>query len=73
MYSTPPIIDFSRFLTGSAEDRKQVASEVDHALKTVGFFFLQNHGISQSRIANCFNWVRLSFLSLSLRALNLHK
>ena len=53
MLSTLPTIDFSRFLTGSIEDRRRVASEVDDALKTAGSFQLQNHGIPQRKIDEC--------------------
>jgi non-haem dioxygenase in morphine synthesis N-terminal len=55
MYSTLPVIDFGRFLAGSTKDRKLIASEVDHALKTVGFFYIRNYDIPQSRINNCFD------------------
>jgi isopenicillin N synthase-like dioxygenase len=55
MYSTLPVIDFGRFLAGSTKDRKLIAFEVDHALKTVGFFYIRNYDIPQSRINNCFN------------------
>jgi isopenicillin N synthase-like dioxygenase len=51
------VIDFTRFSKGSIQDRKQIASEVDDAFKTTGFFFIQNHGISQSRIDACFRQV----------------
>ncbi|KAH8701242.1 hypothetical protein GQ44DRAFT_632271 [Phaeosphaeriaceae sp. PMI808] len=46
MRSNIPTIDFGRFRTGSATDREKVASEFDAALSSVGFFHLQNHGIS---------------------------
>lgn len=59
MYSTLPVIDFGRFCTGSSEERMHTASEVDAALKTVGFFFLKNHGIPQSEIDASFNEVSL--------------
>ena len=57
MESSLPEIDFSRFRTGSDGDRREIASQVDQALKTVGFFTLRNHGIPQSRIDDCFAWV----------------
>jgi isopenicillin N synthase-like dioxygenase len=70
MYLTLPAIDFGRFLAGSTEDRKQIASEVDHALKTIGFFYIRNYSIPQSRIDNCFDWVSQL---LYLRTLYLQK
>ena len=57
MYSKIPTIDFSRFLNGSIQDRQKTVQEVDNALRTVGFFYLRNHGISQGKIDTCFEWV----------------
>ncbi len=57
MYATLPVIDFGHFCTGSIEDRKRTASEVDDALRTVGFFYLQNHGISKTSVDACFESV----------------
>jgi hypothetical protein len=59
MYSTLPVIDFGNFCTGSIEDRKRIASEIDHALGTVGFFYLLNHGISKTSVDACFESVGL--------------
>ena len=52
-----PVVDFSRFLDGSSSERLQTVREVDHALRTVGSFRLVKHGISLSKIDNCFEWV----------------
>jgi isopenicillin N synthase-like dioxygenase len=58
MYPSIPSIDFSGF-HGSVRDRQQVASEIDNALSTIGFFYLINHGIEQHKIDAYFEWVSL--------------
>lgn len=60
MYPEIPAIDFRRFLAGSIWDRQRVASEVDNALGSVGFFYLINHGIDQGTIDTYFDWVSCS-------------
>ncbi|CEJ62812.1 hypothetical protein PMG11_11299 [Penicillium brasilianum] len=44
-----PIIDVAR-LWGSLEDRKELAREVLHACENTGFFYIKNHGITNSSI-----------------------
>ncbi|PVH90946.1 Clavaminate synthase-like protein [Periconia macrospinosa] len=61
MYSNIPTIDFSRFLDGSIEDRQQTVSEVDNALKTIGFLHLDNHGIEQEKVDTFFEWSKRFF------------
>jgi len=67
MYSEVPAIDFSRFLAVSTSDRQEVISEIDNALRSVGFVYLLNHGIDQDKIDTYFEWVscalRVEFLS----------
>jgi isopenicillin N synthase-like dioxygenase len=57
MYSTLPTIDFSRFLDGSPEDRREIVSEIDGSLKTVGAFYLRNYGIDRAKTDAWFDWV----------------
>ena len=61
-----PVIDFGPFLVGCDEDRLRIATEFDRALRSVGFIYLCNHGIDQTKINTCFEWVSganyLSFL-----------
>jgi len=57
MDSKIPVIDFSRFLEGSISERQQTITEVDRALRTVGSFRLVKHGIPESKIDKCFEWV----------------
>ncbi|KIW25604.1 uncharacterized protein PV07_08770 [Cladophialophora immunda] len=61
MGSKIPTIDFSHFLTGSAQDRQRTACEVDNALKSVGFFYLVGHGIDQDTVDACFEMSKRIF------------
>lgn len=54
MYSTLLVTDSGYFCTGSIEDRKRTASEVDDALRTARFFYLQNYSISKTTVDICF-------------------
>jgi isopenicillin N synthase-like dioxygenase len=44
-----PIIDFEPFLsmTASAQQKRDVASSIDDACRTHGFFYLRGHGVAQ--------------------------
>ena len=61
-----PLIDFSPFLAGSAEDRARVASIIDAAFESRGFLYLTNHGIDQRKVDKCFEWVR-TFIASKFR------
>ena len=54
-----PLIDFDQFLNGSIDDRKDVATAIDTAFRSVGFFYLRNHGIDEDKVDECFLWVSL--------------
>src|SRR5579862_3302387 len=58
--SPVPIVDYGRFLHGSAAERQHVASQIDEAFRGAGFVFLLNHGIAPAKVAQCFEWVRPS-------------
>lgn len=45
---TPPVIDFSDFLSGEPARVKKCAEEIGHACRTQGFFQIINHPIPQS-------------------------
>jgi len=47
-----PVIDFSRVLSGDLAERKALAKEIREAATNVGFFYLSNHGISETIIEN---------------------
>ena len=58
-----PLIDFHQFVNGSIDKREQVASTIDAAFRSVGFIYLENHGIDDDKVDECFRWVSLySFL-----------
>jgi isopenicillin N synthase-like dioxygenase len=62
MNSQVPTIDFERFVHGSIKDREQTAIEIDKSLKTLGFFYLRNHGVDQRKIDASFEWVSRSLI-----------
>jgi isopenicillin N synthase-like dioxygenase len=45
-----PVIDLSRALNGSAEQRMQVAREIEVACTEIGFFSIRGHGVSTDLI-----------------------
>ena len=58
--STPiPVVSFEKFLSGDRSDQKEVAKKVYGAFSTVGFIYLKDHGIPQSRVDNIFELVSL--------------
>ena len=54
-----PIVSFEKFLTGDRADQQQVAQHVYDAFSTVGFIYLKDHGIPQSRVDEIFALVSL--------------
>src|SRR5258708_38844212 len=63
-----PLIDFAPFLSGSQAERAQVARKVADACETIGFLYLQNHGIAQSTLDGMFEAARYYFaLPVELR------
>ena len=46
-----PLIDFQPFLAGKRGDRLAVARQVRDACETIGFLYLRNHGVPDSKIA----------------------
>ncbi|KAG8883056.1 hypothetical protein FRB97_007321 [Tulasnella sp. 331] len=52
---TIPVIDFGKFISsGDASAQKSTAKDIVDAFKEVGFVYLKNHGISQSKIQTAF-------------------
>lgn len=57
--ATPiPVVSFEKFLTGERSDQKEVARKVYDAFSTVGFIYLKDHGIPQTRVEEIFELVR---------------
>ncbi|KAF8470690.1 hypothetical protein BDZ91DRAFT_775613 [Kalaharituber pfeilii] len=49
-----PLIDFSRFLHGTPEEKKACADTIVSGFKNAGFIYLKNHGIPQQTIDELF-------------------
>ena len=49
-----PLIDFAPFLSGGAAERRNVAREVAEACESIGFLYLQNHGIAPATLDGMF-------------------
>jgi len=49
-----PLIDFSRLLHGTPEEKHQCAKDIVTGFKTAGFIYLKNHGISEETVADVF-------------------
>jgi isopenicillin N synthase-like dioxygenase len=56
-----PLIDFAPFLTGRPDQKAGVAREIARACETIGFLYLQNHGVPQSKIDATFEAARFFF------------
>ena len=65
--TTIPVVSFSNFLTGNREDQEEVAKQVYNAFSTVGFIYLKDYGIPQTRVDEIINLV--SFFQLLLHYL----
>ncbi|RYN43215.1 hypothetical protein AA0113_g10774 [Alternaria arborescens] len=50
-----PLIDFSAFLSGDANAKKQTADAVLKGFQNAGFVYLKNHGISPSTVSTVFS------------------
>ncbi|KAF1949784.1 thymine dioxygenase [Byssothecium circinans] len=61
-----PIVDFGKFLHGTAEEKKEVARQIDEAFCTVGFVYLSNHGVAEELVEECFTWSK-KFFALPLQ------
>lgn len=50
-----PLIDFDPFLNGGAAGRQEVARQIAVACETIGFLYLKNHGVPQSKVDAVFD------------------
>jgi isopenicillin N synthase-like dioxygenase len=66
-FSEVPIIDLAPAMTGVASDRRKVAQAIGEACSRVGFFYIENHGISSADIAGIFRTAE-DFHNLPLEA-----
>jgi len=51
---TVPIIDFGPYLAGEPGALERAAKEADEASRSLGFFFIKNHGVAQELIDRMF-------------------
>jgi isopenicillin N synthase-like dioxygenase len=51
---TIPVVDFSKFRSGTGGERTRFVEEVGHALQDLGFFALENHGVEAELIARAY-------------------
>src|SRR5271156_3001659 len=56
-----PIVDFSKFLSGSEADKVASAKEILQGFTFSGFIYLSNTGISQETVDNSFSWSKRFF------------
>ncbi|CAG8957126.1 hypothetical protein HYFRA_00009327 [Hymenoscyphus fraxineus] len=56
-----PLVDFSKFLTGTPETRLQTAQSILHGFKTAGFIYLTNHPIPLPTVSKTFDASSLFF------------
>ncbi|CAN8099763.1 unnamed protein product [Discula destructiva] len=60
--ATPlPVIDFSRWLQGSPDDKKNVAHDLAEACRRVGFVYVTNHGVPAGLLDDAFRWSKALF------------
>lgn len=48
---TIPLIDFAPFLRGTPDGKRAVTAQIRDACETIGFLYLANHGVAESKIA----------------------
>jgi isopenicillin N synthase-like dioxygenase len=51
------VVSFDRFINGDDRDKRAVAKELYEAFSTVGWVYLKDHGIPQSRVDEIFGLV----------------
>ncbi|KAK7704123.1 hypothetical protein SLS64_008681 [Diaporthe eres] len=61
MAASLPVIDFSRWLTGSPEEKKAVAKDLAEACRGVGFVYIINHGVTPELLDEAFSWSKKLF------------
>ena len=54
---TIPVVSFEKFLTGDRTAQQEVAKQVYDAFSSVGFIYLKDHGIPQTRVEEIFKLV----------------
>jgi isopenicillin N synthase-like dioxygenase len=52
-----PTLDFSKFISGTPEERKQFALDLLDSFERTGFAKLKNHTFSNDQLRELFHWV----------------
>jgi isopenicillin N synthase-like dioxygenase len=60
-FDTIPVLDISGMFSEDIETRKKVAAELREACTTVGFFYMENHGIPKELIDKQFEMGKAFF------------
>jgi isopenicillin N synthase-like dioxygenase len=60
-FDTIPVIDVGGIRSDNLEDRVKVANNIKDACTRVGFFYIENHGISQDLIEGTFRYANEFF------------
>ncbi len=60
-FESIPVINVEGMFSESLEERKKVASEIGKASREVGFFYAQNHNISDGLVKQTFDAVEKFF------------
>lgn len=61
MAASLPVIDFSRWLKGSPEEKKAAAKDLAEACRGVGFVYIVNHGVTPELLDEAFGWSKKLF------------
>ena len=49
-YNQIPLIDFSPFLEGDPQGKRNVSLQIGKACRNIGFFYISNHGIKPETV-----------------------
>lgn len=60
-FTTIPTIDIAKIDSPDLSQRKEIAAEIHSACSTAGFFYIQNHGISEELINETFQILKRFF------------
>jgi isopenicillin N synthase-like dioxygenase len=66
------LVSFDKFINGDDADKRAVAQQIYNAFSTVGWVYLKDHGIPQSRVDEIFSLVRTIFIRIPV-ATNQHQ
>lgn len=51
------VVSFDKFLNGNDAEKRAVAKEIYNAFSSVGWVYVKDHGIPQSRVDEVFDFV----------------